>query len=361
MSVDERYRAVVELLNTQHADDPGFSAQVCAQVDGHTVVDAAVGDDLRPDSLVCVFSVSKGLTGICIAILIERGLLDPTAPVADYWPEFAAAGKAAVTVAEALSHQAGLPFLPPVSQEEFLSDELAAPMLAASRPVWRPGSMFGYHPVTAGVIAGALVRRVSGMSVADFWESEVRGVNGLEAWFVLPQELEARVTPVRFPDLPALPPGADQITDRIAEPLLGVPGIAVVANTRAGHIAGMPAASAVASARGIAGAYGAALWGGLISDETIDIVGQIQVDGLDATNGLPSRYGILFQKPCPARPFAGWRAFGHDGAAGALGFADPDCGLAFGFTTNRPAPAGGDRRADELAAMVRDIAVSSRG
>jgi len=355
------YASVADAFARLLADDPGFSAQLAVRVDGEPVLDLAGGSDLADDSLICLYSVSKGVLGICVARLIDAGELDPDAEVRSYWPEFAAAGKEHVTVRQLLSHQAGLPEVDGgLTPEEYWDDRLAAPRLAAQRPLWAPGTAFGYHAVTIGMLADELFRRIVGIDVPGYYESEVRAPRDLELYLGLPEELEPRVARVHL-DLPA-PAEVDGggLAEVVARPLLGEPGFDAIAHSRRGHTAALPAANGIGSARGIAALYAGVLGdvGGprLFSEATLGIVGQVQATGLDITTGDPGRYGILFQKPSPTRPFAGYRAIGHDGAAGSFGFADPEVGVAFGYVTNRPAPVGGDRRADALAALVRGIA-----
>lgn len=346
--------------------DPEFSAQLAVRVDGEPVLDLSGGRDLADDSLICLFSVSKGVTGICVGRLIEEGLLDPDAEVRRYWPEFAAGGKERVTVRQLLSHQAGIPEVDGgLTPDEYWDDRLAAPRLAAQTPFWAPGTAFGYHAITIGMLADELFRRILGLSVPEYFEREIRAPRDLDVYLTLPEDLETRVAPVLFPELPAsgtLDSGG--LAEIVARPLLGDPGFDAIANSRRGHTAGMPAASGVGSARGLSALYAGVVdeVGGprLLSDATLAIVGQVQAAGLDITTGDPGRYGILFQKPSPSRPFAGHRAIGHDGAAGSLGFADPEVGVAFGYVTNRPAPVGGDRRPDALAALVREVAWGRR-
>ncbi len=360
------YSAVADELHRQLDADPEYSAQVSVWVRGEQVLDLNGGPGLADDSLICLFSVSKGLTGLCVARLIESGELDPDAEVRRYWPEFAAAGKEHVTVRQLLSHQAGLPEVDGgLTAEEYWDDRLAAPRLAAQRPFWAPGTAFGYHAITIGMLANELFRRIVGVAVAEYYEREVRAPRDLEVYLGLPESLESRVVATLFPDFPAAGEiDGGGIADVIARPLFGERGFEAIANTRAGHASEMPGVSAVGSARGIAALYAGVLGdvGGprLFSAQTLGIVGQVQASGSDITTGDPGRYGILFQKPSPTRPFAGYRAIGHDGAAGSLGFADPEVGVAFGFASNRPAPVGGERRADALAALVRGIAWAGR-
>lgn len=350
---------VAEAFAAQLAADPGYSAQVAAFVDGAQVLDLWGGPGLEEDSLVCLFSVSKGLMGICFGMLVERGLLELDRSVSSYWPEFAAAGKAEVTVRQLLSHQAGLPeVVGGLSWHELADDRRGAARLAAQRPLWRPGTAWGYHALTIGVLGNELFRRILGESIPQFYEREVRAPRDADVYLGLPEPLEVRVAPVIVPEI-VLPDGPPQIVDEIGRTLLGDPGLAHFANSRESHAIGMPAAGAVGSARGIASVYaavGSDIGGGrLLSDDTISRFGQIHSAGSDIASGAPGRFGVLFQKPWHGRPFASHRAIGHDGAAGSLGFYDPDSRLAFGFASNRPAPEGGERRADELARMLHTL------
>jgi CubicO group peptidase (beta-lactamase class C family) len=355
---DARLRAVAEVLGAFARAEPSFTAQVAAYSHGEKVLDLWTGPSLDEGSLVCVFSVSKGLGAICLGILIERGLIDPGAPVAELWPEFAAAGKARITVETVLSHRAGLIDVDGgLTWPELLDDERAAQRLAAQRPLWKPDTAWGYHSLTMGVLMNELCRRATGgRSIQDFYEHEVRAPRGIDFYLGLPEELEHRVAPVRVPTYPLSVPTAPQLIDMMSGVILE-PGLEAVANSRTSHAAGLPAASGMASARGIAHLYaavGSDLGDGrLLSDDTIAELGQVRSHGFDIVSGAPGRFGLVFQKPFHERPFASYRAIGHDGAAGALGFFDPHDGLAFGYTTDTPAPLGGDRRADALADAIR--------
>lgn len=352
------YEEVADALGAQLAEDPGYSAQVAAFVAGQLVVDLWGGPHMRGDSLICVYSVSKGLTGLVLGRLIDQGVLDLDKPVAASWPEFAQAGKQTVSVRQLLSHQAGLPEVDGgLPAQAYHDDSLAAELLARQRPFWQPGSAWGYHALTLGFLANELCRRLTGRTVQQVFEEDIRAPRGLDVYLGLPEELEPRTVQVLLPDPPPSLPG-DQLIDLVGRGALGDPGLAGIANSREGHRIGTPAAGGVASARGLAGAYAAALGHdrGLFTEQTFAAMGQIHSSGRDITNGAAGRFGVVFQKPHPGRPFAGYRAIGHDGAAGSLGFADPDGDVAFGFTTNRIAPEGGDRRADALAAIVLRVA-----
>ena len=349
--------ALIDALAGLALDDPGYSAQVSLYQAGRPVADLWTGPDLHEDSLICVFSASKGISGLCLGLLVERGQLVLEAPVREIWPEFGVAGKGGLTIGDLLAHRAGLPEVDDgLTWDELRDDTRAATRLAAQRPFWTPGSAWGYHALTLGALMNELCRRSSGRTLQEFFEHEVRAPRGIDAYLGLPADLEHRVADVIVPDLALAPVLAPQLQDHMGR-LLADLGFDFLANSRESHAAGLPAAGGVASARGLARLYAAVgddLGGGrLMSDVTVAEMGRIRSDGADLLSGLPGRFGAVFQKPFPGRPFASHRAIGHDGAAGALGFYDPTDGIAFGYVTNTPAPPGGDRRADALADVAR--------
>lgn len=357
-SADPRLGAVVDRLSGYLRADPDLSFQVAAYVHGRCVLDAWGGPHLRGDSLMVPYSASKTTIGVVAGLLVQRGLLDLDARVAAYWPEFAQAGKADVTVRQLLSHQAGLPEARPVlTWDEVLDHRRGADRLAATYPLWRPGSAFGYHGITIGNLADALVQRVAGVTLHAFFESEVRGPLDLELHLGLPRGLEGR----RVPTLPMVPPAAAQPTappHPLRDLVFGArPGPAVdLANDEPSWRFGHPGGSATASARGLAGLLAAAVTGldgapPLLDADVVAATGQQQVRGYDEVLGQGDRaHSIVFQKPSGQLAWGGPRSFGHDGAAGAVACVDPDTGVAFGWTVARgPWPGGADPRAVDLA------------
>ena len=168
--VEARFEPVLDAFAENFDRRGEVGAAVCAYLDGHPVVDlwggladATTGQPWSSDSVVVVFSSTKGVTSVCANLLIERGRLDPAAPVAQYWPEFAAGHKAAITVAQTISHQAGLPMVDgEYTLTEVLSWDPMVRALAAQEPIWPPGTHHGYHMRTFGWLVGELVRRVDG-------------------------------------------------------------------------------------------------------------------------------------------------------------------------------------------------------
>jgi CubicO group peptidase (beta-lactamase class C family) len=270
-----------------------------------------VGPD-RPwaeDTLQLVYSTTKGAAAICVARLVEAGLVSYDEPVATYWPEFAANGKEAVTVRQLMSHQAGLPYATaPLSFDDLMAVTPVVEALAAQAPVWEPGTTHGYHAVTYGWLAGELVRRVDGRRIGQYFAEEVAGPLGLDFWIGLPESEEPRVS-----RLEAAPPPTDPealaMMMQIAGPgtmgfnalfMSGVmlAGPADAFNSRAVHATEMPAANGITTARSLARMYAATVGSvdgvRLVDDATVDAVRAEAVNGPDACLVVPSRFGMGF-------------------------------------------------------------------
>ena len=360
---DNRLASAVERLEASLAADADLSFQAAAYHDGRLVLDVWGGPHLGEDSIMVPYSVTKNTIGLTIGLLVQRGELDLDSRVAEHWPEFAAKGKADVTVRMLLSHQAGLPqATPALTWAEVLDHHAAAAKLAASRPFWQPGSAFGYHAVTIGNLASELVFRVTGRTLHEVFEQDIRAPRGLDVYLGLPPELDHR----RVPVLPMIQPSPDSL-ERPWSVLLNAamqmagPGIDL-ANDEVSWRFGHPAGSGTVTARGVARMFASAVTGvdgvdPFLGADTVEIIGLQQVRGYDEVLGQRDRaHSIVFQKPSPQLAFGGPRAFGHDGAAGALACVDPDTGIAFGYTIARgPWPGGADPRAVTLAAALGEL------
>jgi CubicO group peptidase (beta-lactamase class C family) len=361
---DPRLAEIVAELDRQLTTDPGLSFQVAAFARGRLILDAWGGPHLRGDSLIVPFSVSKNTIGVAIGLLVERGQLDLDATVASYWPEFAQAGKAAVTVRQLLSHQAGLPAASPrLSWDELLDHHRAAERLAATRPLWHPGSAFGYHAVTIGNLASELVFRVTGSTLHEFYEREVRKPLGADFYLGLPKELDHRLVPV----LPLIPPLGEvpRLSGATTRSWIFGPRPGPqrdLGNDEQSWRFGHPAGSATGSARGIATVLAAAVTGvegrpAFLGEDTVATIGQQQVRGYDEVLGQHDRaHGVVFQKPSEQLAWGSPYSFGHDGAYGAVACVDPATGVAFAYTVARgPWPGGGDPRAIRIAREIGEI------
>lgn len=363
------FEAVRNQLDAYLLLDPAYSAQLTAYWKGELVVDLVGGADLAHDSVTGVYSVTKGVAAVALSTLVRDGRLDLDARVVDYWPEFAPHGKDRVLVRELLSHRAGLIGLDGgMKPEELWESERAAARLAASLPLWRPGSAFGYHGLTIGVFMEELVRRVTGSTLQRLYEDAVRAPRGIDFWLGLPESEERRFRTL----LPMAPTVAQQVelAERAGEPdnitahmfnLVTADGVdhteEISPNARRSRAAGFSSISGIGSARGLAQLYSAVIgYDGepLLDEATINAMSQQQSWGDDCVLRAPMSFGVVFMKPNPRKDFGSYRAFGHDGAGGALGFADPLYGLGFGYIPMpMQFPGGADPKSIELSRLVR--------
>lgn len=362
---DRRFGVVREIFEKSFSDGTEIGAAVSFTLDGQSVVDLW-GGHLDPertrewerDTLVNVYSTTKGMTAICAHQLVERGLLDLDAPVASYWPEFAAAGKETLPVRWLLSHQAGLPAIrKPLPDGALFDWHALTSALAEQEPWWEPGTRHGYHALTFGHLVGEVVRRVSGQSLGQYFRENV--AQPLEADFHigLAPEHDARTSnlhggmalpkEVNVSDVPG-PLGQFMRDMRDPGTMCGAafnnPAMPDgVVNTRDWRAAEIPAANGHGTARSLARIYGALSRGGeldgvrLLEAPSIERAIEEQAFGPDAVlGGMPMRFGLGFmlrQDFMPLSPSP--RAFGHPGAGGSIGMADPDAKVGFGYTMNK--------------------------
>ncbi len=358
-----RFAAVREEFERNFAERGEVGASVCVTVGGEPVVDLwdGVADPetqapWNSDTIVLVWSCTKGATALCAHILAARGVIDLDAPVARYWPEFAKGGKDGITVRMLLNHQAGLPALREPIPENGLCDwDAVVDALAAMEPLWEPGTRHFGH------LVGEVLRRVTGRSLGTFFRTEVAEPLGLDFWIGLPEEQEPRVAQSISPAPPApgqpLPPFyAVGMTDPTS-----IPGMIVwnsggillpgAVNTRQVHAAEIPSANGITNARGLAGMYRPLALGGefggvrLVPEDAVPAMGAVSAAvARDATMLVPTRWASGFMKGVdnthlpPGQGDAvilSEEAFGHLGNGGSLGFADPKARLSFGYTMNR--------------------------
>jgi CubicO group peptidase (beta-lactamase class C family) len=358
---DPRFAAVRDAFAGNFADRGETGGAACLLVHGTVVADlwggragaGPMSPPWRRDTLVNVFSVGKGLVAACAARLAGQRRLDPDAPVARYWPEFGAAGKADVTVRQLLSHQAGLPALrDPLPDGSMLDWGVMTAALAAEPPWWPPGTGHGYHVNTFGFLAGEVIRRATGTTVGAMLRDQIARPLGADVHIGLPAAQHGRVAEFAWPDPPAAAQwggaaGTGPEQRMIANAYLNPAGLsgAGVVNTAAWRAAEVPSANAHATAAGVARVYAALAGGGAVDGVRVVDAGALadavteQVNGDDLVLRRPSRFGLGFQLTQPERPLGpGPRAFGHFGAGGSVGFCDPDAGVAFGYVTSQMGP-----------------------
>jgi CubicO group peptidase (beta-lactamase class C family) len=339
--------AVQSLLEEIIASGEETGLQAAAYLNGELVIDAAAGiadpdtgRSVDGDTLFTVFSTSKGVTATCMHLLAERGQLDYDAPVARYWPEFAARGKERVTVRDALTHRAGVPQMPDgLTPEDICAWDGITAAIADLPLLWEPGTKTGYHAYTFGWILGEVLRRIDGRQIAAFVQEEICAPLGMrDIYFGIPDDVEDRVAPLIGESLTENTGAEDTLLPRAIPPHLAPS--ARVHNRPDVRRASIPAGGGIMSARAVARHY-AALIGEvdgvrLLPPERIRIATELQTDDVDLAIGFPIRKALGYFLGGPYSPMSERiTAFGHPGAGGSTAFADPRYGLAAGFTKNR--------------------------
>jgi CubicO group peptidase (beta-lactamase class C family) len=356
---DDRLSKIEDAFARNFEDHGEVGASVAVMIDGEQVVDLWAGhadaERTQPwerDTIANAFSCTKGMVSTCLARLLGEGKLDPDEPVATYWPEFAQAGKEGITVRLLLSHQAGLSALTDLLPMGGIMDwDSVTEALAKQEPWWEPGSKHGYHAVSFGHLAGELVRRISGKSVGAYFREEIAEPLDVDFHIGLEADEMSRVSSV----IPAEIPQPD-LNDPLVKAFMDPTSVTFksffmcpdmfqpnFANTPEWRAAEIPGANGHGNARALSRVYGALARGGeldgvrVATSEAIDRATREEANGDDAVLiGLKMRIGLGFQLPVP-----GWElgrnanSFGHGGAGGSLGFADPDARIGFGYVMNK--------------------------
>jgi CubicO group peptidase (beta-lactamase class C family) len=335
------------------------------------VADPDTGRAWAEDSMVVVYSSTKGATATCAHVLAGAGALDVDAPVAAYWPEFAQAGKEAITVSDLLTHQAGLAWVDEeLTLEQVLAWDPLVEALARQAPLWGPRSAHGYHAVTFGNLVGEVVRRIDGRSLGRYFADEIAEPLALDFFIGLPETLEPRVAtlvgglgglgggdgaagaagvdadPEAMAQLAALVGPDSKLGKALSvngamSRLGGIPAPGGnVFNSRAVHAAELPAAGGIADGRSLARMYAACIGevdGVRLLDEARmrDAATQRTVGPDIVILDLDLQFGLGYFVPSTLLQLGGPGCFGHAGAGGSLGWADPDAGLACGYVMNR--------------------------
>jgi CubicO group peptidase (beta-lactamase class C family) len=359
-SCDERFTGVRDALAASlDRDDVGASAAI--HLDGEPVVDLWGGhaDEARTlpwqrDTITNAWSTTKTMTALCALILADRGELDLHAPVAAYWPQFAAGGKSGIEVRHLLSHTAGLPtWDEPLTLEDFYDWDTATSRLAAQSPRWEPGTESGYHAISQGNLVGEVIRRITGRTVGTFFAEEVAGPLGADFHIGLAAEHDHRVSPV----IPAPVPDGEA-GGALAGIFANPPISAQTAVTPAWRRAEIPAAGGHGNARSVGAVQSVLACGGvgrapdgqavrLLSERGCEAVFEEQSNGPDRYLGFPLRFGMGYglvsdQVPLSPNP----RTCFWGGWGGSLVVIDLDARMTISYVMNQmldPGTLGDDR------------------
>ena len=349
---EPRFGAVRNAFEANWTDHDEVGASLCVIVGGQTVVDLWAGHadaersrTWEQDTIANVYSSTKGIAATAAAMLVDRGQLDVERPVVDYWPEFAQAGKSEIKVRHLLTHEAGL-----AGVDEQLPDGAVLDWdhmigaLERQTPIWTPGEGMGYHAITYGWLVGEVIRRIDGRTCGQFVRDEIAGPLGVDFFIGLPDSEDARTADL----IPA--PGTGPIgvstQDNLAARALGLaaPRLAGTVNSREWRAAELPAANGHGNGRSLATMYSALALacrggGNLLSNEAIEACGPTEHAAReDMVLGFLVRRSLGFILSTAGGRYE-WgpnpRTFGHSGAGGSIGFADPDAEIGFGYVMNQ--------------------------
>jgi CubicO group peptidase (beta-lactamase class C family) len=377
-TVTEGYEPVREAFAANFALLGERGAAVAVYRDGRKVVDLWAGArdvdgtaPWEPGTAQIVRSATKGVAAAALLLLHQRGELDLDAPVGTYWPEYKAAGKEHTLVRHLLAHRAGVPVLDrPLTPEEAVDPDLGAAAVAAQAPVWEPGTDHGYHAQTYSWLTGELVRRITGRPVGEWIATEIAAPVGADLWLGLPDAVQARtgrVGPVEPPEtsgaLRTRPKRAvaeayadpDSLTRRAFAAITPLPD----ENAPFYRAAALPASNGIATADGLARFYASLIGevdGGtrLFTPATMELARAERSAGPDRVLVVGTRFGLGYMLHGSASPLLSPGSFGHPGRGGALAFADPESGIAFGYVTNGfRKSVTADPRAQALVRAVR--------
>jgi CubicO group peptidase (beta-lactamase class C family) len=364
--IHDKYAAVRAAFENNLKSGADLGASFCATVEGETVVDiwggwadVAMTRPWEKDTIVNVWSTTKTMTALTALLIADRGELDFDAPVAKYWPEFAANGKGAIKVSHLMSHSAGLPaWREPVTIEDFYDWEKVTSLLAAQAPYWEAGTASGYHAVTQGYLVGEVVRRITGKSLGTVFREEIAEPLGADFHIGLPASEDYRVAEMVPPptsDAPLTTPN-ELLKDMWTNPVMD----ATVTATRAWRGAEIPAAGGTGNARSIAEIHAILANGGVakgkrfMSEAGCRKALELQIEGDDLVFGAPMRFGLGFGLPGERMPGVNPNTIFWGGWGGSLIIIDMDARTTFGYAMNKMGQTTvGDMRAFGMIMAMR--------
>jgi CubicO group peptidase (beta-lactamase class C family) len=348
---DARFEAVRTAFAANFDQGQEVGASVAVTLHGEPVVDLWAGDadeqgnPWQRDTIVNVWSTTKTMAAICLLVLADRGEVDLDAPVATYWPEFAAEGKDRVTVAQVMGHTAGQPGWDPAIAPEVLYDwDQATAALAAEGLWWEPGTASGYHALTQGYLEGEVVRRVTGRTVGTFFREEIAEPLGADFHIGLPESEDHRTGRMIAPDLSLLGAVEGSSGTIAAKALLSCPLTGAEPNTREWRAAEIPAAGGTGNARSVARVHAALANGGsvdgvkILSEQGVERIFTEQCHQVDHVLGMKMRLGTgfgLMNENVPLSPNP--RSCFWGGWGGSLAVIDVDAEMSVAYVMNRMA------------------------
>ncbi|MFR0689718.1 serine hydrolase domain-containing protein [Enterobacterales bacterium AE_CKDN230030158-1A_HGKHYDSX7] len=372
---DPRFTPVADAFSALFEDPQERGAALCIQVGGETVVDLWAGSagkepgqDWQADTLLNLFSCTKTFAAVAALQLVGEGRLELDAPVARYWPEFAQAGKQGISVRQLLCHRAGLPAIrEPLAPEALCDWPSMTAALAAETPWWTPGAEHGYAPITYGWLVGEVIRRVDGREPGAAIVERTARPLGLDFHIGLDDAQFHRVAHIargkgNLGDAAAQRLLRTMMTDAAAlstRAFTNPPSVLTSTNKPEWRRMSQPAANGHGNARSLAGFYTGLLQGKLLDEALLAELTREHAQGDDRTLLTSTRFGLgtMLDQPAVANATYGLgpQAFGHPGAGGSIGFADPERELAFGFVVNTLGPyVLMDPRAQRLARLAGD-------
>ncbi len=380
------FEAVREAFDENFKIRNELGAACCIYHRGEKVVDLwggirneATGEPWEEDTMVLVWSTTKGLSALAMALAHSQGLFDYDEPVSKYWPEFAQQGKEKITIRQLFAHQAGLFAFDELGNREVITDlDHLAVVLAKQKPAWEPGTRHGYHALTLGFYQSELLRRVDskGRSLGRFFQDEIATPLGLDFYIRLPEEIpNSRLAIPRSPKFGLSAMRSSPISfilaamnprSAIRRALVGTE-FCLDENRIYTRNFEVPSGGGVGTARAIAHAYGVFAAGGKelgVREETLQELKGTPVAPLkgfrDEVLKTDTCYSLGFSKPLPNDPFGSPSAYGMMGTGGSFGFADPQYGLGYGYVLNGFGTSfPTDPRSEALvAAMYRSIGVT---
>jgi CubicO group peptidase (beta-lactamase class C family) len=363
-SYDAKFEPVAHAFEHNFEQHGEVGASVCITIDGETVVDVWGGSknvkEQTPwteDTISVVYSSTKGMVALAAHTLISAGELDIHAPVKKYWPEFATNGKQDATVKMMLDHSVGVPCFREQLVDGGCCDwDYMIEQLEQEEPFWKPGTRNGYHMMNFGWTVGELIKRVSGQSLGEYFRSAIGNPTDADCWIGLPESEEHRVARmIPFKPVKGVPIGA--FTHALINDQQSIQALALFnnggfnPNSRACHAAEIGGGGGIANGRGLAKIYAPFACGGelnghkFVDPDALAAMSEVAVaTHEDATLLIPTRFSLGFMKSMDNRreqavtrdsAILGGAAFGHVGAGGSIGFADPAAGMSFGYTMNR--------------------------